>query len=184
MKIKFTKNLKGFTIIEVMIVLAVAALILLAVFLAIPNLQRSSRNSGRKADAGRVGTAATNFKANNNNVLPTSAADAGTVLNDAGTLAQYSLTGAGDGIVGCAASIGNTAANANKLYLCKGPAGVGATVTLNQPAANTDLMVLGIQATCGAPAGGVTNGTARQMALLYTVEVSGANQPTWACLNL
>src|ERR1700742_3726746 len=94
---KLTRREQGFTIIEVMIVLAIAALILLAVFLAIPNLQRSSRNSGRKADAGRVGTAATNFKANNINALPTTAGDATALLTDAGTLSQFSLTGAGDG---------------------------------------------------------------------------------------
>lgn len=42
-------NNKGFTIIEVMIVLAIAALILLIVFLAIPALQRTSRNTQRKS---------------------------------------------------------------------------------------------------------------------------------------
>jgi prepilin-type N-terminal cleavage/methylation domain-containing protein len=38
----------GFTIIEVMIVLAIAGLILLIVFLAVPALQRNSRNYQRK----------------------------------------------------------------------------------------------------------------------------------------
>ena len=41
----------GFTIIEVMIVLAIAGLILLLVFRAVPALQRSSRNNQRKHDA-------------------------------------------------------------------------------------------------------------------------------------
>src|SRR3954468_7968902 len=57
------KNLKksneGFTIIEVMIVLAIAGLILLIVFLAVPALQRNSRNTQRKTDVGRIGAAAT-----------------------------------------------------------------------------------------------------------------------------
>jgi prepilin-type N-terminal cleavage/methylation domain-containing protein len=39
---------RGFTIIEVMIVLAIAGTILLIVFLAIPALQRSERNHNRK----------------------------------------------------------------------------------------------------------------------------------------
>jgi prepilin-type N-terminal cleavage/methylation domain-containing protein len=42
---------KGFTIIEVLIVLAIAALILLIVFLALPALQRNAHNTSRKEDA-------------------------------------------------------------------------------------------------------------------------------------
>ena len=50
-----TRQLKsGFTIIEVMIVLAIAALILLVVFKAVPGLQRSQRNTARKQDAQRL----------------------------------------------------------------------------------------------------------------------------------
>ena len=42
------KNKKGFTIIEVVLVLAVAGLIFLMVFLALPALQRSQRDMARK----------------------------------------------------------------------------------------------------------------------------------------
>ena len=42
---------QGFTIIEVLIVLAIAGLIMVVVFLAVPALQRNSRNNSRKADA-------------------------------------------------------------------------------------------------------------------------------------
>ena len=38
------KNKKGFTIIEVVLVLAIAGLIFLMVFIALPALQRSQRN--------------------------------------------------------------------------------------------------------------------------------------------
>lgn len=41
-------NRSGFTIIEVLIVLAVAGLILLLVFLAVPTMQRNTRNTTRK----------------------------------------------------------------------------------------------------------------------------------------
>ncbi len=44
----------GFTIIEVMIVLAVAGLIMAIVFLAVPALQRNARNTQRNGDANRV----------------------------------------------------------------------------------------------------------------------------------
>ena len=54
------KNLKeqGFTIIEVLIVLAIAALIMLVVFLAVPALRRNAANSGRANDAAVVIAAA------------------------------------------------------------------------------------------------------------------------------
>lgn len=45
---KFQKN--GFTIIEVVLVLAVAGLIFLMVFLALPALQRSQRDTQRKSE--------------------------------------------------------------------------------------------------------------------------------------
>jgi prepilin-type N-terminal cleavage/methylation domain-containing protein len=44
------KDQKGFTIIEVLIVLAIAGLILLIVFLAVPALQRNNRNTQRSND--------------------------------------------------------------------------------------------------------------------------------------
>jgi len=47
-------NQKGFTIIEVLIVLAIAGLIMLVVFLAVPALQRNQRNNARKAEASRI----------------------------------------------------------------------------------------------------------------------------------
>jgi prepilin-type N-terminal cleavage/methylation domain-containing protein len=172
---QLTRKQQGFTIIEVMIVLAIAALILLAVFLAIPNLQRSSRNSGRKADAGRIGTAATSFTSNNNGSLPATAGDATTILTDAGTLSQYTLTGAGAASSPATACAAGSAAN-NKLTVCSG-AGTFTALTAGQ-----DGMVLGVSDQCGTASGQVVAGTSRQMALVYSVETSGA--PTWACVNL
>src|SRR5579859_2878073 len=59
----------GFTIIEVMIVLAIAALIVLAVFWALPQFQRNSRNSQRDADAQRVTSAVNDCLANNGGII-------------------------------------------------------------------------------------------------------------------
>lgn len=56
---------KGFTIIEVVLVLAVAGLIFLMVFLALPALQRSQRDTERKQDIAMVVTALHNWKAAN-----------------------------------------------------------------------------------------------------------------------
>jgi len=50
--------LRGFTIIEVIIVLAVGAVIMLAVFLVVPQLQLQQRNSRRRSDAQRILVAA------------------------------------------------------------------------------------------------------------------------------
>jgi prepilin-type N-terminal cleavage/methylation domain-containing protein len=61
---------KGFTIIEVVLVLAIAGLIFLMVFIALPALQRSQRDSQRKTDLSRALTRVTDFQSNNRNRLP------------------------------------------------------------------------------------------------------------------
>ena len=71
----------GFTIIEVLIVLAIAGLIMLIVFLAVPALQRNSRNTQRKNDASAVSSAVANFISNNGGSLPTAVAVDGTDAN-------------------------------------------------------------------------------------------------------
>lgn len=63
---------KGFTIIEVVLVLAIAALIFLMVFVAFPGLQRSQRNNAVKVATGTVVTAVSDYAANNRGALPTS----------------------------------------------------------------------------------------------------------------
>ncbi len=60
----------GFTIIEVVLVLAIAGLIFLIVFLALPSLQRSRRDSQRKSDAGRLVAAINNYQSNSKSELP------------------------------------------------------------------------------------------------------------------
>lgn len=58
-------NKKGFTIIEVVLVLAIAGLIFLMVFIALPALQRSQRNTRRRQDISRIMTAFTDYESNN-----------------------------------------------------------------------------------------------------------------------
>ena len=65
-----TKNKKGFTIIEVVLVLAIAGLIFLMVFIALPALQRGQRNTQREDDISRFLTAANDFQTNNNGKTP------------------------------------------------------------------------------------------------------------------
>ena len=61
---------KGFTIIEVVLVLAIAGLIFLMVFVALPALQRSQRDTQRRDDMSRLATAITQYQTNNNNKVP------------------------------------------------------------------------------------------------------------------
>ena len=69
---KLKKENKGFTIIEVMIVLAIAGLIILIVLLAIPALQRNSRNTAIKNDASALAAGVNEFGSNNDGRQPTS----------------------------------------------------------------------------------------------------------------
>jgi len=70
---KIRKRTEGFTIIEVLIVLAIAGLILLIVFIAVPALQRNARNTQRKNDIAGILGIVTEFSNNNAGQLPTTA---------------------------------------------------------------------------------------------------------------
>lgn len=67
---KNIKSAQGFTIIEVVLVLAIAGLIFLMVFVAFPALQRSQQDTQRQSDVSRLSTQITNFKTNNTNGIP------------------------------------------------------------------------------------------------------------------
>ena len=69
--LKKHKKEQSFTIIEVMIVLAIAGLIMLIVFLAVPALQRNSRNNERKADVAAIAAALASYMNDNDFQLPT-----------------------------------------------------------------------------------------------------------------
>lgn len=61
---------KGFTIIEVVLVLAIAGLIFLVVFLALPALQRGQRDTQRKQDLGKFMSSVTSYQSNSQGSLP------------------------------------------------------------------------------------------------------------------
>lgn len=83
------KSQKGFTIIEVALVLAIGALIFLVVFLAVPALQRNQRNDARKRDISNVVDAVASYTGNN----PGQVIKAATVYKDGKAI---SGTGLGD----------------------------------------------------------------------------------------
>ena len=62
---------RGFTIIEVSLVLAIAGLIFLMVMIALPALQRNTRDTQRKEDISALVTAVKKYQTNNRGALPT-----------------------------------------------------------------------------------------------------------------
>lgn len=147
------RNQKGFTIIEVLIVLAIAGLILLVVFLAVPALQRNARNQQRHSDiSGLIG--AINEYINNN-----------------GGTAPATCTGA----TPCA-----FLANA-KLGFYKANSATNFTYTNNTSAAtvadpaNVDNIAVGTYSTCNSTgtASTTTGATSRSIAVVYDVETGG-----------
>ena len=73
------KQKKGFTIIEVVLVLAIGGLIFLMVFIALPALQRSQRDTQRRQDVAIIASAVRQYMAHNhNNAPPDSGRDSST----------------------------------------------------------------------------------------------------------
>lgn len=70
MNVQTKSNTKGFTIIEVVLVLAIAGLIFLMVFIALPALQRSQRDQARKNDVSTIAGAVTSYSSNNRGNFP------------------------------------------------------------------------------------------------------------------
>ncbi len=135
---------EGFTIIEVLIVLAIAGLILLIVFLAVPALQRNSRNTQRKNEVASVLGAVNEWANNNGGALPTSA---GTEQADALANAKLSFY------------------KGNVQWDGAGTANLG----------NTAKVQIETGAACSS-GGAAAAGSARQVAVLYTVETGGGTQ--------
>lgn len=93
MKIQQKSKQSGFTIIEVLIVLAIAGLIMLIVFLAVPALQRNSRNTQRRNDVAAYLGAVNEWSDNNSGKIPAVAADLTTANTGVNALARLgSLT--------------------------------------------------------------------------------------------
>jgi len=140
---------RGFTIIEVMIVLVIAAIIILIVFLAVPALQRNSRNNQRKSDAARVSAAVTEFVNNSSGTLPSANSQ---ITGYVGTLAIYTLPTSGLSALIVNATANETVSTASDIKVRK-------------------------QATCQTSGTNIgkaaTGGTARQFVVLYAVEAGG-----------
>ena len=83
---------EGFTIVEVALVLAIAGLIFLMVFIALPAVQRTQRDAKRRDDVGTLLTAIQKYQNNNRGSLPSDPKELVTwenSQNQAGQLSWY-----------------------------------------------------------------------------------------------
>lgn len=88
---KITKKEKGFTIIEVLIVLAIAGVIMAIVFLAVPALQRGQRNTQRRSDAAHMASLISEWQANHPSTTLTKVNDASNATGPDLTSETFSL---------------------------------------------------------------------------------------------
>ncbi len=97
---------KGFTLIEIVLVLAIAGLIMVIVLLAVSGAQKSRRDTQRKNDLNRVAGQLISYASNNNGVYPTVAEFSGATfagstyittlnLNSPSTGSPYAYNGSG-----------------------------------------------------------------------------------------
>lgn len=89
------KRKEGFTIIEVLIVLAIVGVIMLVVFLAVPALQRSSRNNQAKSAAGAILSTVNEFIDVNGGQMPASVAISNGTITASGTTGDGSTSTTG-----------------------------------------------------------------------------------------
>jgi len=156
-----TKSQKGFTIIEVLIVLAIAGLIMVVVFLAVPALQRSGRNNALNTDANNILTAVGNYSSSNGGTLPASLNGAASATASGGVL-----------------TIGASGTNQETAKVDSGAATVylnGTTITSASPI-GTIQIVTGTAGTCNSTGTGLGSaGSPRSYAVLYVAESGSGN---------
>lgn len=159
MKSKLQTKEKGFTIIEVLIVLAIAGLILLIVFLAVPALQRNSRNTQRKNDVSNVLAAFSEYVSNRNGkVPPVYDATDGEFQNAAGD-----ADGSGTDVkLGFYQNTDITYASGN--------------TAITTPAVGTLYINSGAKCNAAGNNFGGTGASSRNVAVIYTIENQGGNQ--------
>ena len=150
----------GFTIIEVLIVLAIAGLILLVVFLAVPALQRNAHNTTKKSDVASVLGAMTEYVSNNGGSLP---------------IAQTGIGSGNNGNIGKVGAAGINVANVKLGNYDAGSVNISVTVPA-KPA--VDVLYIVEKATCDPLSPNVPTlkgATARSFAAYFTLE-GGAEQ--------
>lgn len=158
-------NQKGFTIIEVLIVLAIAGLIMLVVFLAVPALQRNSRNTQRKNDVSVVLGAISEYNTLKNGKMP--------VVWDSTDL-EFQNAAADAAGTGVAPKLGYYTSGTDIIF-----ANSNAAVPLSNPITSVESAAMYVRtgAKCNATATNVggTGATSRSIAVVYVIEKSGGS---------
>ncbi|MCY4010791.1 MAG: type II secretion system protein [Candidatus Saccharibacteria bacterium] len=174
-------QISGFTIVEVMIVLAIAGLILAVVFIAVPALQRNQRNSARQNDVAYIKAQLNQLVANNGNRLPQASGIKGILKSE-----ELNYLGGGvaidvKDIKAAAVNVVNT--NGYFHYTPDGTFHGTLTDELLVPTTDLDIVVLVAKKTCGTSnivssvAAGydvttltAATGSRNNIAILYTLE--------------
>ena len=147
---------KGFTIIEVMIVLAIAGLIIVIVLLAVPSLQRNGRNTGIRSDANQTLGYISTFNTDNQGAVPTGVA----ITSGAVSVTGAAGTNASNGKIQAGTTITTTT--------------IAATPVAVTPAVGALSVVL--QGKCPDVVSGTSVtpvASARSVAVIYAIETSG-----------
>ena len=161
------KSGQGFTIIEVVLVLAIAALIFLMVFIALPALQRGQRDSQRKSDLSRISAQITSYETNNKGAIPTTTGSGPTL----GTFVTKYLAGSSTTVTGSEYS--DPSSGPYTLKEAPTTVGVGGVVSISgTPAIGTiyykDKAICGSDGAIDISAGG--GATARNFAMQVVLE--------------
>jgi prepilin-type N-terminal cleavage/methylation domain-containing protein len=146
---------KGFTIIEVVLVLAIAGLIFLMVFIALPALQRSQRDTQRKNDVSRAVTAITNYTSNNRGALPT--------LNAAFVSSYLAVSG----------DTFSDPSGSTYVFTSSSTATLSGTFTASGSGANQGVIYYSVGSTCGSTSDTIVDAGARKVALRIYLEGGG-----------
>lgn len=142
----YQRKSRGFTIIEVVLVLAIAGLILLMVFIALPALQRGQRDSQRRNDVSRLMSQVNSYQTNSRGSVPASADLAnfktGYLKWDAGTTGEFNDPKTGVGYV-ISYGTGTPTNEGDILYndkaLCDNSGAIVATTNARNAAASVKL---------------------------------------------
>jgi len=148
---------KGFTIIEVVLVLAIAGLIFLMVFIALPALQRNQRDTARKSEVSKVLSSITTYQSNSRGKSPDN------TTSGAAAFAKYLDARIESGAI--TLESGTTVTKSTMT-----PATTAAPVA----DVTEDNIVYVIGAKCADTPGDVVKGTGRQAAALITLENGNA----------
>ena len=154
------KRDEGFTIIEVLIVLAIAGLIMVVVFLAVPALQRNSRNNQTKTEANNALSAYNEIVGNKGGA----AATAGLSTDSTTDAAKVKSNAGGQ--------------NLELVSIIAGPTTGTTSIPTAAADAKTTNVIIYTKAKCttGQSSTTVSPATSREAALVYWVETTGNPQ--------